>query len=847
MRRHYNLLATLLLITTMGCTLIQESPQTMLEASDYDSIVIVRPVDSSTMVQEAAEIFQNYWAQTTGHMAALQELPAEDQFNVWIGFGTVPAKWLESAKVDTLGPDGIAIVTLDERNLLIGGENDRAVQYAVYEFFDRYMGVRWLDPGVVHVPEAPPAALATMNHVYTPPFSWREAYYRHGISPEQVEYRRAHKLSNDRMTTAFGGHSFYRWMPPEVYFDEHPEYFSLVDGERRALKGPIPEFVDWTDYHRDNAGQLCMTNEEMLGVMADRIIEHFRAHPGQEFVSVSQMDWSRYCECDECTAVNEREGGPIGHILYGVNRVAELVEAEVPGKKIHTFSYDWSTRPPDTMKPRENVIIQYCTIRADTSRSIGDPDSKLNRAFAEELRGWGQLTDNVHVWDYTPNFRTWIAPHPNFHTLIPTLRFFAECNVNSVFEQGCPWPQGEMVPLRTYLLGKGLWDPSIDWEATMNEFIELYYGPAAPQIKEYVALMTETQRASGQEMTCYDECYWVTAEMVAAARKLFDEAAAATRGTPYADRVKLARLPVEYAAIICAPRIKASGGMISLKRPESLSAEAYVEMMRAEGLGQIGEQNSIDTFPGRFENGTVPPREAVSPLVTLEDSEQLLWIAPHFEGSVLRWHLKDRGIELLRGYQTYNGRRPGTWQDWLNTPRQEEGPASFFYDVIEDSGKNLTIRAETDEGLVIERRMTLLPEGVLEVSLSLTNTTDEEVDANVKTHPEFYTQGPAVPEIWALDGQGWQHLNEDWVSTELAHGEYLEVGDYTAWAIRMPPEELVLVNRFNPEQLGGLLWFINVKNGIEQANLELLPVDQPLGAGESRTVVSQYEVTSELP
>ena len=827
---------------------VERGPAPLLTAEEYGTVAVVIPVDAPELVQEAAAIFQNYWEKATGFRPDTAAAPEAGRFNVWIGWAGAPEDLLVEAGADALGADGIAIVGQEETGLLIGGENDRAVQYAVYEFFDRYLGVRWLAPGVVHVPETPPAALPVVNHVYAPPFAWREAFNWAGHSPEQVEYRRAQKLSNDAMAVAFGGHTLYNLMPPDEFFDDHPEFYSFFDGERRAYRGGKPEFGRMTAEDQRQVGQLCFTNEEMLEVLSERVLAIFRDDLGREVVSVSQEDWDGYCECEACSALDEQEGTPMGSLLHGVNYVAERVDEVFPGKQIHTFAYAYSVTPPKTIRPRENVIIQYCTIRADTSRAINDPDSLLNRRFAEELEQWTELTSNIHVWDYTPNFHNWVTPHPNFHTLIPTLRYFAECGVNSVFAQGCPHPQGEMLPLRSYMVARGLWDPSIDWEATMAEFIDLYFGPAAPYIAEYIDLMTETLRVSGLQMDCFDHAYWITTAMVEEARELFAKAEEATAGTVYAERVHIARVPVEYAAIIAAPVVTEEDGMLTLRRPDSMSLDEFVAWMHAIGMPQLGEVFTPEEFMEEYFDDALPARHATSPLVRLENDKHLLWLAPNFEGSVLRWQVKDRDVELLNGYRHYGGRRPGTWQDWLNRPFELEGPPARHYEVMEASDTETVIRATMQDGLTVERRITLLEDGeTLEVALTLVNTTDEEVSANVKGHPEFYSQGLAAPEIHAWNGIEWEHLNADWGPYQQAHGEYLEVGDYTALAFRVPEDDLVLVNRFNPDELGGLLWFINVQSGIEQVNLELLPIVEPLGAGQRRTVTSTYEVLDALP
>ena len=69
-------------------------------------------------------------------------------------------------------------------------------------------------------------------------------------------------------------HSFYDLISPQKYFAEHPEYFALVDGARRA----------------DHA-QLCLTHPEVLRLAVERVRQWIREHPDAVIFSVSQNDY----------------------------------------------------------------------------------------------------------------------------------------------------------------------------------------------------------------------------------------------------------------------------------------------------------------------------------------------------------------------------------------------------------------------------------------------------------------------------------------------------------------------------------------------------------------------------
>ncbi len=82
-----------------------------------------------------------------------------------------------------------------------------------------------------------------------------------------------------------------------------------------------------------------------------------------------------------------------------------------------------------------------------------------------------------------------LSPFPNLQVLQPNIQFFAENGVNAMFEQGNREVGGEFAALRSYLLSKLLWDPYLDADSLMNDFLFGYYGAAGKPVREYIDLM----------------------------------------------------------------------------------------------------------------------------------------------------------------------------------------------------------------------------------------------------------------------------------------------------------------------------------------------------------------------
>ena len=179
---------------------------------------------------------------------------------------------------------------------------------------------------------------------------------------------------------------------------------------------------------------------------------------------------------DQCSAIDTEEGSPAGTMIRFVNAVAE----NFPDKTISTLAYQYTRKSPKT-RPRKNVLITLCSIECDRSAPIAEKCTD----FADDLRGWSALTENVRIWDYTTQFTNFLAPFPNLYTLQDNVQLFRDNNAKWVFEQHSNNPS-ELFELRSYITAQLLWNPDQDFDALLTDFVNGYYGAAGPFIKEYI-------------------------------------------------------------------------------------------------------------------------------------------------------------------------------------------------------------------------------------------------------------------------------------------------------------------------------------------------------------------------
>lgn len=448
-----------------------------------------------------------------------------------------------------LGDDGFRLVACPPHLVVLASEK-RGVLYGVYEILEKYAGCRWYASWHSVIPTREKVSVEeTLDRTETPAFAMRVPRWfdlsRHPEFSARLRVDGAGsgpdgRFGRDRYTFGKGlwcAHTFQTLMPPDEFFDAHPEYFSLVKGKR--LKHP---------------SQLCLTNPDVLRIVTERVLERIRQDPGKSFYGVSQNDWYNYCECEACKAIDEEEESHAGTMVRFINAVAETVEKEFPDVLIETLAYQYTRKPPKKTRLRPNVVPCLCTIECDFALPIAKNKYKENVSFQNDIVGWSAQTSNLYIWDYVTNFHNYPMPFANVWTLQDNLRFFKENGTRHVFEQGDYEGQhGDFAELKGWLLAKWMWNPEIPLEDLLNDFLPGYYGAGAPYVRKYLDELHRHQqdysRSGEHPLKIFDSVDnpALSDAFLMRALKLWEKALAAAEDDPATHKnVKMGAFSVKY-------------------------------------------------------------------------------------------------------------------------------------------------------------------------------------------------------------------------------------------------------------------------------------------------------------
>lgn len=469
-------------------------------ANGVSSYQIIVPNETTPVVDKAAAELQGFLQKISGvQLPIVSESGSGDGPAILIGRSDRAMAAVPESELAQLGKDGIRLKTAGSDLILLGADQ-RGQLYSVHELLQR-LGVRFLAHDCTVIPKTSEVNIAPIDYAYTPPFFYRETSY-HGSQHKDIAARQRLNGPTQNLDESVGGgihfhpfvHSFHAIVPPDKYFESHPEFFCLIDGKRC---GP-------------GNTQLCLTNKEMHKVAIAQALKWLEENPHLSMVETSQREGGRFCECDDCLAVIEEEGGPevpgdsrgsYAPILRFVNVLADAVAEKYPDKGVVTLGYNYM--PPEKTKPRNNVYIRLthagCYFHGATNcrKKVDGRNDGGADLFLKSIDEWSKVSDNVWIWHYTTNFLHYLNLRRNLVGLPRDLKYYRDHGVNGVYVQGNRQsPAGELAELRQYLASQLLWNPDRDPMKIREEFVHGYYGPAGNQVLEFLALMDEPSRQS---------------------------------------------------------------------------------------------------------------------------------------------------------------------------------------------------------------------------------------------------------------------------------------------------------------------------------------------------------------
>ena len=465
-------------------------------ATDYSIVIPENATEPNFM---AAQQLQSYILQISGvEIPIKKDCEPATELEIAVGYTNRCAEGQFDEQ--RLGLEGFVIETVGKK-LFIAGSGVRGTIYGVYTFLEEYLGCRFYTSEYEKIPSAKTLVVQPIErNEQIPIFEYRDVDF---VVTHKNNFHAKLKANGvyNFSEPEYGGkidytggfvHTFKTLVPYEIYGESHPEYFGVKSD------GTAPSAAE---------RQLCLSNPDVLAIATESVRKLLENNPNATIISVSQNDSGDAdgpCMCENCRKIYEEEGAYSGAIIRFVNAIANTFAQEYPNVKFDTLAYLYSRIPCKT-RPADNVIVRICTIECCFSHPLDEctvdmiPDKAWgDSSVVEDIIGWSELTENIYIWDYAFSTLESFTIFPNFNTLLPNVRFFAENNVVGVYEQANFFCEtGDFDDLRAYIMSKILWNPYMteqEYWGHIDDFLCGVYGEGGKYIREYIDLAQQLSK-----------------------------------------------------------------------------------------------------------------------------------------------------------------------------------------------------------------------------------------------------------------------------------------------------------------------------------------------------------------
>ncbi len=408
------------------------------------------------------------------------------------------------AKLVEAASDEAFYIKTDGNRIVIGAKKPIGVLYGAYTFIEKYLGVRWFQPGAdgEYCPKSPDIKLGEIDEFEAPSINGRFINcWEQSVKPWTMEEVRVwqvrnkiqfgssyqyNNLSRDDLdfyecgnhSIGGGGHMTFEAAVPKKLFATHPEYFPLKDGKRVC----------------EERSQRCLANPDVQKMVADYALA-MASYGASYSIAYHDSTFECWCHCPECMRMGTYNGKfTVPNVAHRFSSlVADQILKRNPQAELSFDMYscfrDLPTDPD--IRYDKRVSGTYCPHQRCYVHRLDDPKSECNVKFFKELMAWQEKCPRVGIFDYYAYSQSPYAPME--YTLAEDIKLYKRIALDHWIED-CT---NKNLPVLSsnwqfyYVAAKMLWDASLDVDKLMLDAYDKFYGIAAEPMKKYQAYRRE--------------------------------------------------------------------------------------------------------------------------------------------------------------------------------------------------------------------------------------------------------------------------------------------------------------------------------------------------------------------
>lgn len=590
------ILAVTISFGAIGCsggTIID--PNDNIAATEIDLVkggvseyIIVIPENASNYEEYAAEELQLFLKQSTGATLDIvkdtgRSFNQEDKV-ISVGETEIYTASGLNVSYDEFKRDGFKIKRYGNTLVLCGG-GGYGTLYAVYEFLAREIDWEAYSVDEIYFRKTQNLKVLDFNFADKPALEsryggWWVARADSYFAAKWRVFAGSSNMLFNETSWYYYPHALFKIVNPEAYGAEHPDWFAT------------------------SMLQPCYSSEGFRTTLIEGMKKILLANPSIVYMPIGPEDAvNATCVCKDCLEEQELYTYS-GQVVRWANSVAEEMEEwrieQGIERQIYypVLAYYETKVPPINRNAAEGVFepidescvlnelspVLYAPIEGNFSRPIDDPD--YNRGTYNDLQGWLACSKSFMGYYYNNDFfRRFEWPYPiettvhNYKVGIDNGAIFIGDDHGGGSQASCAFDI-----MLGYVYSKVLWNPNVDVNKLINNFITHFYKDAKEEMYEYYYMMENTRKATRDifdAQGAYAEAKdWLSKGLLERAKKLIEKGMQDIANNPnytakeretYLSRMELAYLtPLVYILDYCSSDYTAKEYLSIVDQVESL-------------------------------------------------------------------------------------------------------------------------------------------------------------------------------------------------------------------------------------------------------------------------------------
>lgn len=281
-------------------------------------------------------------------------------------------------------------------------------------------------------------------------------------------------------------HNLFFWLPPERYFDQHPEWYALVDGKRIRQRWQL---------------SLCTSNREAVQTVIANMKAWLRRTPEAKIVGLIPEDGIGMCQCETCRKMDlhpddafkpfkthrSRDGiNPSKSRRYALllNEVACEIRKEFPKVLVGAAAYVDLQWPPSDVQLESNIVPWVAIYWRCAAHELALDACEMNRFFYHLLEEWKQAHRGpLILYEYYMGMNCQKGlPYPMAEVICREWPRLKRLGI------GGATIQSRALDHNTYALNylafaRSGWSDCVDYAQLLDDFLRGLFGAMAPAIK----------------------------------------------------------------------------------------------------------------------------------------------------------------------------------------------------------------------------------------------------------------------------------------------------------------------------------------------------------------------------